>query len=98
MSIRLKHAPRELQGMFCHCEIVQDLYKRDRDDILYDARFRRKEQHNFVAWGEYLADVVDSLQSRRRFGNVTAPPTRPQYQYRARPRVQDPSQPNAAAT
>jgi len=89
MSIRLSHAPQELQGMLRHGEIVQDLHEQERDGILYDARFRRKkEQHPFIRWGEYLADVVDSLPKRKRFGGPSSaftpprswhPQPRPQY-------------------
>ena len=65
MAIRLEYAPRELQGMLRHCEIVQNLYTQGRDGIQYDAQFRRgKEQHPIISWGKYLPDIVLSIPAR----------------------------------
>lgn len=77
MSIRLERFPNELQGMLRHEEIVQDMQGQGKDGLSYDAKFRRlKEQHPFIKYGEYLAEIVNGLPpliNRLPTGNV---PTR----------------------
>ena len=78
MSIRLQYAPEELQGMLRHAENVQDLISQGRDGILYDAKFRRaKEQHPSIAWGEYIAQIVNGLPLLSAL--PARPPFRPRY-------------------
>lgn len=64
MSIRLQHAPHEVQGMLRHAEIVSDLQRQGRDGLHYDVKFRKIKQ-NFpeIKFGEYLNELVNSAKT-----------------------------------
>lgn len=84
MSLRLQTAPTEIQGLLRHAEIVQDLHQMGKDAVKYDALFRRtKDQHPFIGWGEYMAEIVIKLPMRPRFGQL--PNYRPSGQGFSRP-------------
>lgn len=62
MSIRIQGRPDETQGLLRHMQIVQQLQTQGKDAIGYDRQFRLlKVQHPNIQWGEYFAEIVDSL-------------------------------------